>query len=397
MLVSYDIRLVAMSVIVAIIGAHAGLIIMSRPRLFGCDGYKKRVILAALVIGGAIWVMHFVGMLALHLPIPVDYAILPTLVSALVGIVFTGLGLYAASSGHVTRFAPESGGALMGLGIAGMHYIGMEAIRAACIVTYSLSGVAASVFVGMVAARFSLKLLASGHRGWKCVPLAAIVMGMSISAMHYVGMAATQFADPDNAIVFSEPVLDRYFLACVVALMVFLLCDVFIFMVLPGQKEKSGRFSLSKLKTAHKVKAATLQIAPLRQTDPSTLTLTPAEPVCLPVQSGRGTRYVPAERLVFIAADGHYTKIGFMTEAEEFRTRLCAYSISRVAKLLPEDRFLRVHRSYLVNSGQIRGITRKGDGGILMLAHDNFPRIPVSRSRLKSVMTEIERRNGVLS
>ena len=397
MLVSYDIRLVAMSVIVAIIGAHAGLIIMSRPHLFGFDGYKKRVILAASVIGGAIWAMHFVGMLALHLPVSVDYAVLPTLVSALVGIVFTGLGLYAASCGHVTRFASEIGGGLMGLGIAGMHYIGMEAIRAACIVTYSLPGVAASVFVGMIAARFSLKLLASGRRGWKPVTLAAIVMGMSISAMHYVGMAATQFADLESAVVFSEPVLDRYFLACVVALMVFLLCDVFIFMVLPGQKEKRGRFSLRKPRMALDVKAAALQIAPLKQTDPSTLSLEPREAACLPIQSGRDTRYVPAERLVFIAADGHYTKVGFMTEAQEFRSKLCTYSISRVAELLPQDRFLRVHRSYLVNSDQICGITRKGDGGILMFAHDSLPQVPVSRSRLKTVMTEIERRNGVLS
>jgi NO-binding membrane sensor protein with MHYT domain len=235
MIVSYDIKLVLLSLAVAILGAHTGLAVMARSSGSKSVPYKLRIAAAAVAIGGGIWAMHFIGMLALHLPIPIDYAVLPTLISLLIAVVITGLGLYSATSGHLGAWAILVGGVLMGCGIASMHYVGMEAIRAACVVTYSYSGVLASIVVGISASWLALWFIvrSQGHHD---IVLGAVFLGLAISAMHYVGMLSTRFAFAEGSVLFSEPVLDHSYLACVVAVLTFLFCDAFLLLILPNAK-----------------------------------------------------------------------------------------------------------------------------------------------------------------
>jgi len=211
--------------------------------------YKLRVACAAVAIGGGIWAMHFIGMLALHLPVPIDYAVLPTLISLLLAVLLTGLGLYSATSGYLGRWSTAVGGVLMGSGIASMHYVGMEAIRAACLVTYSYSGVLASIIVGIAASWLALWFIVRPQGNHDTI-LGAVILGIAISSMHYVGMLSTQFALAEGSVLISEPVMDDSYLACVVAVLTFLLCNVFLLLTLPNAK-REGTFPDSDPRERH--------------------------------------------------------------------------------------------------------------------------------------------------
>ena len=109
MIVAYDYKLVLLSVAVAIVSAYAGLLLLNSEGGRSPLTYKARVGFAAFIIGTGIWSMHFIGMLALHLPIPVDYAVFQTLLSVLIAIALTGVGLYAATSGHLGQYGCAAG------------------------------------------------------------------------------------------------------------------------------------------------------------------------------------------------------------------------------------------------------------------------------------------------
>ena len=97
MSIAYDPTLVMLSVFVAIIGSLTGMAVT-----FGHNGSPVRLSLAspirgALTIGGSIWSMHFIGMLAVKFPVPADYAARETLLSLCAAVLFTGIGLTLAS------------------------------------------------------------------------------------------------------------------------------------------------------------------------------------------------------------------------------------------------------------------------------------------------------------
>src|SRR6185295_2831086 len=98
----------------------------------GAAGVRRRMLLAgaAFSLAVAIWSMHFVGMLAARLPFPVDYLVLPTLLSFLVCVIVVGGAVLLISTGPLTlaRLAMSAG--VMGGGIFSMHYIGMAALHA---------------------------------------------------------------------------------------------------------------------------------------------------------------------------------------------------------------------------------------------------------------------------
>lgn len=253
MIVSYDIKLVLLSLAVAILGAHTGLAVMARSSGTKNVPYKLRIAAAAVAIGGGIWAMHFIGMLALHLPVPIDYAVLPTLISLLIAVLITGVGLYSATSGYLGPWATIVGGVFMGIGIASMHYVGMEAVRAACVVTYSYSGVFASIVVGISASWLALWFIVRAH-GHHDAILGAVILGLAISAMHYVGMLSTRFTFAEGSVLLSEPVIDDSYLACVVAVLTFLLCDAFLLLMLPNAK-RERKFSDDETRTFRNVTA----------------------------------------------------------------------------------------------------------------------------------------------
>ncbi len=224
----YDYTEVARSVLIAILASYAALDLAGR--VTAAKGGVRLAWLSggAIAMGIGIWAMHFKGMLAFHLPVPVEYHWPTVLASLLVAVLASAIALYVASRQRIGPVAAVAGSVLMGAGIASMHYIGMAAMRLPAVTRYSALLVTCSILLAVMFALIAL-LMAFGLRGetrWS-VPIrlaSATVMGVAVSAMHYTGMAAATFipaSPPDLSFAVSiTPVGDSG--VVVAALMVFL-------------------------------------------------------------------------------------------------------------------------------------------------------------------------------
>src|SRR5580692_8050231 len=126
---SYDDRLVALSILISVLAAYAALDLAAR--VTAARGWARFAWLTggATAMGMGIWSMHYIGMLAFSLPIPVRYNLPTVLVSLLAAVFASAVALYVVSRQSMGYAAAAIGSVFMGAGIAGMHYIGMEAMR----------------------------------------------------------------------------------------------------------------------------------------------------------------------------------------------------------------------------------------------------------------------------
>jgi len=187
---TYDVMLVGLSFLVAVFGSYTALqLAMGIP-----EADKGAMVMwltgAALALGGgAIWSMHFIGMLAYEVDIPLAYDAAITFASLLIAVVVTGLGLLIVGRSHGNPWKLVIGGIFTGLGVAAMHYTGMEALIMPADLTYSPLLFAASIVIALVAATAAL-WLAFNMRGTAQRFGSAVVMGLAVCGMHYTGMAA---------------------------------------------------------------------------------------------------------------------------------------------------------------------------------------------------------------
>lgn len=163
--------------------------------------YLATLGVAGLAFGGlGVWSMHFIGTLAMRMPVEVHYALGTTLLSliAAVGAATLGLGIVAANPYSKTRLVIA--GAILGMGVSAMHYLGMYSMEFDGFFMWNLPMVALSCLIAFVAATAGLWLAfaaASNQARW----LAAGLMGGAVGAMHYTGMAAAN-------VVCSTPLAD---------------------------------------------------------------------------------------------------------------------------------------------------------------------------------------------
>jgi len=192
----YDLRLVALSVVISIFASFAALDLTGRinaprqkSRLFWLCG-------GASAMGLGIWSMHYIGMLAFRMPMKVFYDVPTVLVSLLAAIAASGVALFTVSRRRMGLRETIVGGVVMGSGIAAMHYIGMAAMRMPSRVTYNTPLVVTSIVLAVVISIVAL-VLAFRIRDEKRISLrkivSAIVMGSAIPVMHYTGMFAANF------------------------------------------------------------------------------------------------------------------------------------------------------------------------------------------------------------
>jgi len=367
--VTYDPAIVALSVVIAVQGGYVSLTLARRLAGFGHgphDSGRRKALLAAsaLALGVGIWAMHFIGMLAVKLPIAVTYDLLWTLVSALVCILVVGLGVFVASFGRLTPKRLAGAGLLMGAGIAIMHYVGMSALRANCLVSYSPPLVAASFAVAVAASGLALWLAFSPtHRPH--VMAGAACLGLAISGMHYTGMAAASFLPVEDLVAISAPVLSLDLMAIVVAMTAFVICGLFLLVLLPDRlPDRTGENA-----AAAEAEAASAPAAP------GAAGHTPVNRI--PVNRNGATRLLAPQEIYAVHADAHYT---YVFDGRD--THFCNLSISEIEARLDPATFLRVHRSHIVNVAHASALKRVRDQGLLELDCANRHAVPVSRSRL---------------
>jgi two-component system, sensor histidine kinase and response regulator len=189
---SYNIGYVALSYIIAVMGAFIAL--TATQNIVQPNGRVSVIntLAAGLALGGVgVWSMHFIGMLALQMDLAVGYAVAETVTSLLAAVVATSLALYfVARKRSLLRIL--GAGILLGLGVCVMHYLGMYGIRFGGYIQWSYGVIIVSVLIACFAATAAL-WLAFNTRTWVARGGAAAVMGAAVCAMHYTGMAAAEF------------------------------------------------------------------------------------------------------------------------------------------------------------------------------------------------------------
>src|SRR5437667_3777395 len=194
---SHNYALVALSVLIAMFASYAALDLAGRVTAAG--GWIRAVWLlgGAGAMGTGIWSMHYIGMLAFILPIPVAYHWPTVLLSLFAAIVASVVALGVVSQQKMGWFRAFAGSVLMGAGIAGMHYIGMAAMRLPAICQFKSFLVVLSVVFAVLISLAALWITfhfrnAKTGIGWERLA-GAVVMGAAIPVMHYTGMAAASF------------------------------------------------------------------------------------------------------------------------------------------------------------------------------------------------------------
>jgi NO-binding membrane sensor protein with MHYT domain len=379
--------LVAASVVVAVMASFTGLRLVSG--LWAVEPGRRRLQIAkaATALGGGIWSMHFVAMLAVRLPIAISYDALYTLGSVLISILITGLGLALMYVGERPFTGAAIAGTLTGLGIVSMHYVGMAAISGNCLVSYVPAGFFVSSAIAILFSICALRL-AYGRRTLVQLSLGAAVLGVTISSMHYSAMAFTRFTELADAVQLAAPVIQNGYLALIVALAAFVVCGFFLLTALPigGRRHANddtplrGPVAIWTSLAETSVPTAATPGGGGTEPMPAPAPVTAAERVRLPYEQNSAVFFVDAERIHAIKAEGHYTRL---YDGDD--SYFCPWSISKVEAHLTGHSFLRTHRSFLVNIRHARAFRRKKDKAYLLVPAVGEELVPVSRFHVAEV------------
>jgi NO-binding membrane sensor protein with MHYT domain len=199
--IHYEPFLVALSYVISVFGSYTALqLAVAIPHARTWGGITGWVGGAAVALGGgAIWSMHFIGMNAADLGMPVGHDPVLTLVSLVLAILAPAIGLFIVGRSDGGPINLPLGGLLTGLGIALMHYVGMAAMIVPAKVSYDLTLLAASVVIAVAAATLAL-WLAFNLRDNAQRFGGAFAVGIAVCGMHYTGMYALKLEPTKEAI-----------------------------------------------------------------------------------------------------------------------------------------------------------------------------------------------------
>jgi NO-binding membrane sensor protein with MHYT domain len=374
----------ALSLLIAIQGSFVSLVLAREVGHF--EGARRRLLLAmsAITLGSSIWAMHFIGMLAYHMPAEASYDLFLTLLSFLIAVLAVGIGYGVMTIIPEGLWRDVAAAIFTGGGIAGMHYVGMAAVTGPIELAYQSFRVAVSVLVGIVAAGISLHL-AFGTKLQARAILGAVAMGLAISGMHYSAMYGTVITPTDLAHTAATHVLDRNLLAIVVAIVAFVICATSMLLLVPNRPVTVG--------DEHAL-AGALGTVLWERTAAGPVTTAASSPAVngethngqmrIPAQSNGATVLLDPGAILAVRADGRYTHL-----QDGARDYFCNLSITELETRLDHDRFMRVHRSHIVQVRQVKSIRRKGDGAIVTVGDKGEVAVPVSRSALPKLKARL--------
>ncbi|NVK23426.1 MAG: PAS domain S-box protein [Gammaproteobacteria bacterium] len=220
----FDNNLVLLSLLVAIFSSFMALHIGGQS-LSSASASRRHTtnLIGSLALGGGIWSMHFIGMLAFDLCTVVEYNMPLTFASLIPSIAASYVALTYLQT-HTTGLRPLLlGGVLVGSGIGAMHYTGMASMEMAPLLRYDLSLFALSIVVAVSLSMLSLWIRVGLQRferlnHWQVNLLASIVMGFAIAGMHYTGMAAARFVRPPGMELSEQTGQISFYLAIIVSI-----------------------------------------------------------------------------------------------------------------------------------------------------------------------------------
>ena len=260
----YSPVLVTISIFISVASSYMAFRVAGQTA--GSEDNNRRLILlglGSLALGGGIWAMHFIGMLAFELCTPVSWAPWTTFMSFIPGVLAAFVALQSLTHRKVKFSQIFIGGVLVGSGIGAMHYTGMAAMEMAPLLRYNLPVFALSIVVAVLLAMLSLWIkfglkrfaISRGFKGTRVI--ASVVMGCAITAMHYTGMAAARFVAPPGLETSAQDQSLSYILAGYVSFFTLLIIGIvmgvtllFRYMDISQKAENSRRTQLALMDTA---------------------------------------------------------------------------------------------------------------------------------------------------
>ena len=214
---SHNLSLVALSIVIAMLASYLALDLAGQVTRSAGSGRLGWITGGGFAMGTGIWSMHFIGMLAFSLPIPIQYHIPLVGLSLLAAVAASSTALFVVSKPVLEFTTLGFGSFFMGAGIATMHYLGMAAMRLQATTLYDPFLVVLSIvvaitvsFIGLLLT-FTLRSEAQANGMLKKIG-GAIIIGSAIPAMHYTGMAAASFSPHNMSVPISPLIIDISFL-----------------------------------------------------------------------------------------------------------------------------------------------------------------------------------------
>ena len=216
---TYDPVLVVLSLFIAVFASFTGLSLARRMAASAGRARSLWLLAAAFALGGGIWSMHFVAMMAFSKPdIPIEYDPGLTIASLIIPIVLTGSGLAIAAPSAQSKGRLLFAGLLMGSGVLAMHYLGMAAMQVPATFDYAWVWVGLSALIAIVASTVAVWLAFGDHDVGHRIA-ASVAMGIAISGMHYTAMRAASFVrDPLADAPIGDAAIEQTSLAVIVAI-----------------------------------------------------------------------------------------------------------------------------------------------------------------------------------
>jgi NO-binding membrane sensor protein with MHYT domain len=297
----HDPYLVAFSVVIAILGGYTGFGLTARIR--GTPDASHRLLLAgaAFFLAIGIWTMHFVGMLAAPLPAGTVYLVLPTVISFLICILVVGISLFFVSIGEPSTLRVVSSAVLLGVGIAIMHYVGMHGLSGDFAMTHDPFLVVLSVAIAIATAYGGVRVFLARQGGVQLM-LSAVAFGIAVPGMHYTAMAGMHLVPPSAGSHHHIEGLaaSSQMLSLVVTLLCFVIAAGFLLSLVPDPRQKV----LPAVDAVAVVPGGTTVRMEVPSTDTSAAPTSPRLRATPLGGIGQPPRAAPAPRLPVEGADG---------------------------------------------------------------------------------------------
>jgi NO-binding membrane sensor protein with MHYT domain len=218
----HDLRLVFLAALVCVFACYTAVNLKTRAHRGIGQARYLWLAAAAFVTGSGVWATHFVAELAFRPGLPIAYDLNITILSVVIAVLVSSLGLWIALGSH--RYAASIGGAIVGVGVAAMHYTGMMALKLPAVAQWDMSYVIASLIVSIgvssiafIAARRRTDLLGRVR--------AAGLLVLAIVSLHFTGMTAVTFL-PDPTVIIPDQALEPEYLAIAIAAVTMLIVGI---------------------------------------------------------------------------------------------------------------------------------------------------------------------------
>lgn len=393
--------LVALSVAIAILGGYTGFGLAARVRAASGARRRLLLAGAAAFLAVGIWTMHFIGVMAAPIPDDATYLVLPTIVSFLICALVVGVSLFFISVGKPSAARLAASALLMGGGIVSMHYVGIHGLAGAFVIEHDRLMVVLATIIAIGAAYGGLMIFLARQGGAR-LALSAVAFGLAVSGMHYTAMYGMHFRPAaDHAHDFGGLVASPQVLALVVSLLCFVIAAGFLLFLVPEPHRHEALPRATGTDDVVQPASATDMLVdgafaswnhqspfPGQRAGPAPLGgvgQPRALPVSLmPVEGADGTHFIDVADVRGIRAYAHYTLLHDGT-----RERMSPWSISEAETLLDPAHFMRVHRSHIIAIPHVSLMRREGDGAVVELDGPSPHRVPVSRAKIAELKTRL--------